>query len=95
MLKSWNGRKYVNKVHCFFKVNQCIELYLLSGGTCQCEKYYTGSRCQFKNNCDEDADCGEGQCIKVVAILNLKTNGLYVDTKNILNKYHTLNLVAF
>lgn len=40
--------------------------YLLS--KCRCDKLYYGPRCQYKDECVEDGDCGDqGRCIDVHA----------------------------
>lgn len=40
--------------------------YLLS--KCRCDKLYYGPRCQYKDECVEDNDCGDqGRCIDVHA----------------------------
>ncbi|XP_063547174.1 uncharacterized protein LOC134754755 isoform X2 [Cydia strobilella] len=37
-------------------------------GRCKCNKMYSGSRCQFSDECAEDTDCGlRGQCVDVRA----------------------------
>ncbi|XP_063630295.1 uncharacterized protein LOC134801598 isoform X2 [Cydia splendana] len=37
-------------------------------GRCKCNKMYSGSRCQFSDECAEDNDCGlRGQCVDVRA----------------------------
>ncbi|XP_075986210.1 DOMON-like domain-containing protein nahoda isoform X2 [Anticarsia gemmatalis] len=37
-------------------------------GRCKCNKMYSGSRCQFSDECSEDNDCGlRGKCIDVNA----------------------------
>ena len=40
--------------------------YLL--GRCKCDKLYYGEKCQFKNECADNADCGfQGECVDLDA----------------------------
>lgn len=41
--------------------------YSRSSGQCQCDRTFYGSRCQYQNECEDDSDCGRGQCIDVRA----------------------------
>lgn len=37
-----------------------------SGGKCDCKRTYFGNQCQYKNDCEDDTDCGgesKGKCI--------------------------------
>jgi len=48
------------------------------GAACQCQKLYTGNRCQYKVLCDTDEDCngskGQGACVET-------DNAIYSDRK--------------
>ncbi|QQP49186.1 Uncharacterized protein FKW44_009746, partial [Caligus rogercresseyi] len=39
--------------------------YNRQSGSCECDRLYTGRRCQYKLECDSDDDCGNGKCIDI------------------------------
>ncbi|XP_039268430.2 uncharacterized protein LOC120343320 [Styela clava] len=45
---------------------KCLNGGTCSDGTCQCVKTYTGDRCEYKNDCDDDTDCNSnGVCYDI------------------------------
>ncbi|XP_076440342.1 uncharacterized protein LOC143279906 [Babylonia areolata] len=47
---------------------QCSGHGTLVNGACVCDRLYKGDKCQFKEECDTDADCGsEGMCVDTKA----------------------------
>ena len=45
-------------------INQCSKHGTPSGGSCSCEGTYFGDQCQYKNDCEVDADCSNrGRCL--------------------------------
>lgn len=37
-------------------------------GRCKCDRFYYGTFCEMKDECDEDSDCGvQGKCLDVEA----------------------------
>ena len=36
-------------------------------GQCNCARRFYGPRCQYEDECEDDSDCGNGQCVDVRA----------------------------
>lgn len=45
-------------------VEDCLGRGNAQGSYCECDKPYFGERCQFFQDCDNDADCGNGLCLE-------------------------------